>query len=285
MTDDSATPVDVELLALYAEGLLDGTPDAEQVAGRLAADPDWQHAYAALPAATAGVSAQLAELAREIDSVAPEPVPADVLARIDAALAAHAPFTPPFEEAVEETYEPPTPLSAARERRGGRFRVMLAAAAVVAVVVVGGAVVVQQFAPRTESSMAGSGDGQPTSRKPAPAVAPANPQVVASGRDWTAGDLPALAVASGSQQAQADREKSTPNALSRFDNPSVLAACLRALQGLGGIPIYVDLARFAGSPAVLAVLANGSAHQVVAVAPNCGDHSRATAVYGPVPAG
>jgi hypothetical protein len=274
MTDSASTPVDIELLALYAEGLLERT-EAEDVANRLAVDPDWQHAYAALPAGTAGVAAQLATLAREIDSVTPEPVPDDVLARIDAALAAEGP--------VEESYEPPTPLSTARERRTSRFRVLLAAAAVVAVVVVGGAVVVQQLAPRPMTTSAGSGDTG--NSRPAPAVAPQRPQVVASGRDWTAGDLPALAVASGSTQAQADREKSTPSELSRFDNPSVLEACLRALRGFGGVPIYVDLAKFAGSPAVLAVIANGSAHQVVAVSPDCGDFPTASAVYGPVPAG
>lgn len=255
MTDDQ---VDVELLADYAEGLLEGTPEAELVAGRLATDPAWQRAYEQLPAASAAVSAQLALLE-------PEPLPADVLARIESAMA-----------------EPPAPvskLSEARERRGGRFRVMLAAAAAVAILFVGGGVVFQQLRPEVMSSNAGPGAAD---RAPRPAAAPEHLQITASGRDWTIATLPKLRQPTDAKQAQAD-VAGKPTQLTRFDDKAILEACLAALRALGGEPTYVDLARFGGNPAVLAVLSSNGTDRVVAVTPGCGDSPAAVTLYGPVP--
>ncbi len=63
---DLAESVDIELLGEYAEGLLDGTAQAQRVADRLTSDPRWQVAYESLPAATATVRTQLANLGNEL---------------------------------------------------------------------------------------------------------------------------------------------------------------------------------------------------------------------------
>ncbi|WP_163512645.1 hypothetical protein [Fodinicola acaciae] len=257
MTD---MPVDVELLAEYAEGLLEGTPEAELVAGRLAADPAWRQAYEQLPAATAAVSAQLAMLE-------PEPLPDDVLSRIESALA--------------EPEPPVSSLSAARERRRGRLRLVLAAAAAVAILFVGGGVVFQQLRPEPLTSADGAtGEGRAA---PNAAAAPGHVRITSSGRDWTVTTLPMLRQPGGAKEAQADTA-GKPAQLRRFDDKGILEACLQALRALGGEPTYVDLARFGGSPAVLAVLSTSAGDRVVAVSPGCGDGPTAVTLYGPVAA-
>lgn len=81
--------VDLDLLADYVGGALDGTAEAGAVAGRIAADPAWERAHADLTAALAAVETDLATFA-----VTTVPMPADVAARIDAALAGAAPAAP-----------------------------------------------------------------------------------------------------------------------------------------------------------------------------------------------
>ena len=79
------TPSELEQLADYAEGLLDGTPDAETVAARIATDQEWADAYRQLTAVLPNLSAELAAL--------PEiPLPPDVAAKLDRALAAAGPY-------------------------------------------------------------------------------------------------------------------------------------------------------------------------------------------------
>ncbi|WP_163568189.1 hypothetical protein [Fodinicola feengrottensis] len=197
-------------------------------------------------------------------------MPTDVLARIEAALAEQPAAdleTDLQTQSLPDEGEPPTRLEVARERRKGRFAVLLAAAAVVAIVVVGGGVVVQQLVPVAlpkNMSATGSGDSRPnggagTSKQPQSAPKPlaaGRVQVVASGRDWTDEQLPTLGrtAASGTAdtgRSHADQAKAAPEPLPRFANPAVLQACLEALGRLGGgEPTYVDLALFDGGPAV-----------------------------------
>jgi len=73
--------VDIDLLADYVGGALDGTPDETAVSTLIAEDAAWRDAYARL---TEGVTAVTGELQR-LGSVA-EPMPVDVIARLDAAL-------------------------------------------------------------------------------------------------------------------------------------------------------------------------------------------------------
>jgi hypothetical protein len=88
VTGGEFSEVDIDLLADYVGGALDGTPDETVVAGLVADDPAWRTAHDALAGATATVGAQLRLL-----GAAPAPMPADVAARLDAALAGLPPLT------------------------------------------------------------------------------------------------------------------------------------------------------------------------------------------------
>jgi hypothetical protein len=72
--------VDIDLLADFVGGALDGTPEADRVAALIAAEPAWQEAFELLAPEMATVGALLGELPVE-------PMPQDVVARLDAALA------------------------------------------------------------------------------------------------------------------------------------------------------------------------------------------------------
>jgi hypothetical protein len=75
--------VDIDLLADYVGGALDGTPDEAVVAALIVEDPSWRDAHALLSGGVTAVSSHLRKLGS-----APEPMPADVFARLDAALLA-----------------------------------------------------------------------------------------------------------------------------------------------------------------------------------------------------
>ncbi|MET8152345.1 hypothetical protein ACIBSW_36495 [Actinoplanes sp. NPDC049668] len=81
MTGAEFSGVDVDLLADYVGGALDGTPDEAVVAALIAEDPSWRDAYALLHDGVAAVGTELRALGS-----APEPMPADIVARLDAAL-------------------------------------------------------------------------------------------------------------------------------------------------------------------------------------------------------
>src|SRR5437762_2651621 len=74
--------VDLDRLADYVGGALDGTPEADAVADLVATDPRWSAAYSGLIDADLAVRSDLAAVARE-----PQPMPPDVLSRLTAALA------------------------------------------------------------------------------------------------------------------------------------------------------------------------------------------------------
>jgi hypothetical protein len=70
--------IDLDRLADFVGGALDGTPDAAAVRTLIETDPGWAEAHADLVAATATVSAGLRQVGRH-----PHPVPDDVAARLD----------------------------------------------------------------------------------------------------------------------------------------------------------------------------------------------------------
>ncbi|MET8524413.1 hypothetical protein [Micromonospora sp. NPDC005172] len=86
MTAEEFREVDVDLLADYLGGALDGTPQQAQVARLVAADPAWAEAYALLAPAVTQVRSDLARWAEP-----PPELPSDVAERIAAALAADSP--------------------------------------------------------------------------------------------------------------------------------------------------------------------------------------------------
>ncbi len=81
MSGDHGNAPDLDLLADFTAGVLDGTPEGAAVADRIAADPEWAELHAALVRADEAVRAELTALPVE-------PMPADVFARLDAAFAA-----------------------------------------------------------------------------------------------------------------------------------------------------------------------------------------------------
>ena len=92
MTGREFSGVDLDLLADYVGGALDGTPEETVVAGLVADDPAWRAAHDALTGGTAAVGAQLRLL-----GAATEPMPTDVAVRLDTALTALPPLTGPVD--------------------------------------------------------------------------------------------------------------------------------------------------------------------------------------------
>ena len=78
MTGAEFGEVDIDLLADYIGGALAGTPDESAVAALIADDPAWRTTYASLRDGMTIVEAALGDLG-------PEPMPADVAARLEAA--------------------------------------------------------------------------------------------------------------------------------------------------------------------------------------------------------
>ncbi|MEV8506726.1 hypothetical protein AB0368_18195 [Actinoplanes sp. NPDC051475] len=82
MTGAEFSEVDFDLLADYVGGALDGTPDEAVVAALIVGHPGWRRAHADLVEATGAMTVALQAWGDEA-----EPMPADVLARLDAAFA------------------------------------------------------------------------------------------------------------------------------------------------------------------------------------------------------
>ena len=81
MTGAEFSEVDIDLLADYVGGALDGTPDEAVVTALITEDVAWRDAHDRLSAGAASVTDQL----RALGSIA-EPMPVDIFARLDAAL-------------------------------------------------------------------------------------------------------------------------------------------------------------------------------------------------------
>lgn len=87
--------VDLDLLADYIGGALDGTPEAASVERLIGADPAWAHAYVEMSTAMESVRADLSAL----EAAGPERMPAGVALQLEAALAREAPRRVPPAEA------------------------------------------------------------------------------------------------------------------------------------------------------------------------------------------
>ncbi|TQS41474.1 hypothetical protein [Cryptosporangium phraense] len=280
------TPSELDQLADYAEGLLDGTPDADVVAGRIADDQEWADAYRQLTAVTTALG--------DLPDVS---MPDDVAMRLDAALAAEPPLQPTAQPAARaaETDEdgPAGPwvasdpstdrLSAQRARRERATRIGQWIAAAAAVVAIGfcGVSVVRSNALNSDDSATTSSAGD---SKAGPSVlsAPSAPRSVhVSGISYSVGELgpQARAMLSGPTEAAASPRAPGPSteaapapassaaypaALRRLRDPAELAGCLGAL-GLGE-PLAVDYATLEGAPAIVIVTPDADPNQLVVVA-------------------
>lgn len=275
MTADHGNAPDLDLLADYAAGVLDGTAEGAAVAERVAGDPAWAALYAALVRADDAVRADLAGLP-------PEPIPSDVAARLDGALAAE-------RSRVEtETLADAAPVVPLRRRRPGRM-VGGAVAAGVAVLAAG-AIGLQVFSSNqsggnetSAASDAGTASRElsESTRGVPPKAAPgAQPDAAAGGvasgtdyrRETLATQINSLVAAKARLAPNsADQAAAVPPALSRLAQPAALRECLTAL-GATGQPRTVDYARYDGAPAVVIVLPTASTEtvDVAVVGPACG---------------
>jgi anti-sigma factor RsiW len=294
--------IDLDRLADYVSGALDGTPDAAAVADLVATDPRWTRAHAALVAADALVRADLAELADR-----PEPMPDDVMARLDAAFAAE----PPLTAAVPDQKPPLAVLPGGRAtavptvpRR--RWRSVVGVAAAVVILGVGAVSLAPRLSEHSKSTASRSDAGSAVSQGGVPpATAPKSasnlergasgaPGINASGSNYTDQTLSALGAAVGPPiTSQGDSARSNrpnaleapspaavpltavPEALRPLAQPDARDSCVKAiLKEYGGTATLLDYAQYQGSPALVVVIdgAHGMPGRkwVVVVGPKCG---------------
>ena len=247
------------LLAEYAEGLLTGTPEGAAVEERLAADERWAAAYAEVRAALVAVGDDLAVFG------APEPIPADVAARVEAALARMGrPAAVPL-----------------RSRRRRYLAVASGVAAAAVAVAVGGGIITG--AAGNHGGDAGSTVRATSAVPPSPGENPAPGEARTFGSAAAPGPLPtevggAQITSTGTDYAPAgraglpasaparDHAAPVPVALRRLAEPAALARCLAAVRTVtGSVVRSADFARWRGAPALIV-----AAGQVLAVGPSCG---------------
>lgn len=279
--------VDLDLLADYAGGALDGTPAYDRMARLVDTRPQWAAALDALRAADTLVRADLAALDRQ-----PEPLPPGLADRLQAAFDAEP--SPSRAEATPDA-APPGPHeseTAPREaevvplarRRLRRYRIAAAGAVAAGLIALAGSVGyvgLQGAGDMGDAKTTAERDGDAASapdaategrndhaeglaqgRYPAP--------VLASGRDYRRDSLASAATLRGESE-RAKAAMAAPADLSRLTDPAALRACLTAIQQTyAGTPRLVDYARFEGSPALIVVLADGDTRRVVVAGSECG---------------
>lgn len=272
----SLSQPDLDLLADYVGGALDGTPDSERVGERIRTDAAWASAYADLVAALESVDTDLHLFGAQY-----EPMPDDVWTRLEAALSAEssAPRTPAPQPAGPPSAPEFTaprdnrPPSRATARRRRWMAPVLAGVGVLFAVTVGIAAV------RGPTNMFDNMQTDSGAGTAADAPAAAGPPILqrASGRDYTADTL-VLATDFGSttslysyaspapQEAGGDTSKSVPkttrsfaspvpNPLARLTDPAELAKCLDAVRTVTpGQVVGVDYATYEHTPAALIVV-------------------------------
>ncbi len=266
---------DLDRLADYTAGVLDPAEEAE-VAALVAVDPAWSTAYEQLVAADAVVATRLRE------DVGDEAMPADIVARLDAALQV---------ESVAGAV-PRTPVSLAqarrrRQRRAGLVAVGALAAALVAVV--GGNMVTGNLA-SPSSTTADRAPANPEAaasgelREHAEAAAPPSVQtyrtddlpavpVSGSDTDYTWATLPLAAVADAAKATDDTAMASVPvpRELAALAVPATLRGCLDAVGTvIGGSPTRAEFAAYEGTPALVVVVTRPGGQTVAAVGGACG---------------
>ncbi|HZN74855.1 MAG TPA: hypothetical protein VFC00_24740 [Micromonosporaceae bacterium] len=282
--------VDLDRLADYTAGLLDGTPQAAEVAELIATRPDWAHAYAAFADAERAVRVDLADLGSE-----PVTMPSDVVARLTAALdeaGSRPKLTVLTGEGSGTAGGRRTRTSEARARRRRQAWVAAVAAAVVAFGGFGVTVLADVFSTRSEEATTASGAVAPAQRgadalgggepaAPPAAAENAPPRFTASGTNYWPTDVapgPAMqydSASPGFASGRTDLKSSqVPPPLRRLsEDPVAINICLRQVaSAYGGRPSLVDFARFQNEPALIITLVDpaGRPFRMVVAGPDCG---------------
>jgi hypothetical protein len=256
--------VDLDRLADYIAGLLDGTPDAADIERLVRTDPEWARAHADLRTADALVATDLAALGAE-----PVRMPTEVAARLAETL-----------DGAGGAGDRTVVVSlAARRRRRKRWAAVAAVAAGVAVLGLVGPPLLSR------TTRDGAGEEALTSARGGagipPAAAPAESGLIvrATGMDYrrdaawkSTAEAPQYRADSDASVASG-RASAVPADLLRLYDPTSRQDCLNAVtREYGGQPESVDYARFEGDPALIVILMDGrrAPFRLVAVGPNCG---------------
>jgi hypothetical protein len=304
--------VDIDLLADYIGGVLVGTPDESVVATLIADDPAWRAAYESLGGGMAAVGAELSRFA-------PEPMPDDVAARLEAAFAsAPAPLSLVRDLESDGDGAPDVPQenapkrergAGARPRRRLRWVTPIAiAAGMVAFVGFGldylagregsqsdtasstaaGGYAESESQSRSDSGSAALSGPQADSGTVTPKLeVPPGVQIVASGTDYTEQTLADAPVRPMAQSSSPD-QAAAGGALSRLGTAAGLQDCLdmiAAANGGGQLEAQsVDFARFEGSPAIVVrFTAQDGKVWAMASGPSCGTPSGGADTLAKVP--
>lgn len=235
----TAAHLDYDALADFAEGILDEAT-AASTERHLAGCADCRMR-----------AAEVAEVSRVLADAPLPPMPAHLVERLDAALAAEAASSLPV------------------HRQARRFQLVAAAAAAV-VAVGGGAVAVRTVIDQGDSRSAAV--SQPPVEEPSRTDSKARPQVarpapyavVRTGTDYTTAGLASQVATALSKTAPAGR----PHAMNAVSGPS--EACVARVTG-GKAPLLVDAATYDGRPAAVIVLRGADAGHadVWVVGPKC----------------
>jgi negative regulator of sigma E activity len=304
--------VDIDLLADYVGGALDGMPDERVVARLIADDPQWAQAYARLVRESDMVRRTLTEW-----GAAPAPMPPDIVERLSAHLispdarpdpaggrhpAPTAPRSDPTHPPSRLDAEAARPAVRKARRRLPRWAKPVAvAAALLAIAAVGVSQLGGDIRATDNTTGALSRDaGQPQSAEGGagtgaqPFAAPSPDRLLATGKDYAPGPLIDQARALGSATAAKASANDAPpvevpDATGGEPAPTTgatrrgdLAACLSSIAAEHGrgMPHFevVDYARFEGQPALLVVFTDPAGQRWVwAVAPECGQPSAGAA--------
>jgi hypothetical protein len=289
----NAQPVDHDLLARYVGGALDDSPDGADVAELVANDPAWADAHDRLVVALEAVGADLAAYAA-VD----EPMPDDVAARLDAALA-DAPPAPPGLTVVPGGRSAGAGAGGARHQRRKKIPGWLAPVAVAAGVVAFAGFWLNSAGGGFSGDDSGGSDSAATSSdaggnaEQAPAAAGPIPRREATGQNYDEDRVeagpgyrtllsppPEASSVPGAGKDpdstfEAGAAAAAPAELSRLTVPAELAACLDSIAAEHGVPITttttVDYARYEGKPALMVFFVDASGQEWAWVAgPDCG---------------
>ncbi|GAA0427856.1 hypothetical protein Aca07nite_34930 [Actinoplanes capillaceus] len=269
MTGAEFDGVDLDLLADYVGGALDGTPDQERVATLVSGDPAWRRAFEMLEPGMIAVEGAL----REFE---PEPMPDDLAARLDAM------FRVPEEipGATDAVPAKVVDLDGVRRARARRWAAPIGVAAALLAFAGFGVSQLSDVGMTDDSAESSAAGGAADQSTPMMASIPAD-NVIFSDTDYTAGTLVAtsakrsqVGVLSESSEPAAAEQASGFSPLARLIDPAGLISCLDAItRNNGGGQIAVDLvdyARFDGDPAMIVRFSAANGVWVWAVGPECG---------------
>lgn len=293
MTGADFTGVDIDLLADYLGGALDGTPDAARVAALIVDDPAWRDAHALL-------SVGMAEVGEALHAwgAAPEPMPADVAARLDAALGEPAEAAPAPGRHLSAVPETGVDHQTARRPRSWRRTLRWGSPVAAAAAVLGLAGIGLSYlntgdsTSSSDTAASSAGSGLAAQAAPEAAGVPGTAKITSTGIDYGPGTIagetaePLRAPDASKASPRSSRQvgavpssagvsdQSLADPLARLRPQSALQSCLDAIAAEndgGQITVQtVDYARYSGNPALIVHFTAGNGAWVWASGPGCG---------------